>query len=53
MKGEIFYSGVENEALIGKLGEVVENLLSESKSRIKLYYDTRKKLILVWQEHKS
>ncbi len=40
---DIFYLGVENEALRRKLGEVEEKWLSESKSRIKLSYDDSRK----------
>jgi hypothetical protein len=49
MTGEdIFDFGVENEALRGKLGEVDEKWLSESKTRIKLSYDdTRKKRFIL------
>ncbi len=44
MMGEdIFDLGVENEALRGKLGEVDEKWLSESKTRIKLSYDDARK----------
>ncbi len=40
---DIFDLGVENEALRGKLGEVDEEWLSESKNRIKLSYDDARK----------
>jgi hypothetical protein len=43
MGDEIFDLGVENEALRGKIGEVDEKSLGETKSRIKLFYDDSKK----------
>ena len=43
MGDDIFDLGIENEALRGKLGEVDEKWLSESKNRIKLSYDDAKR----------
>ena len=43
MRDEIFYLGVENEALRGKIGQVDKKLLIESKNRIKLPYNDEKK----------
>jgi hypothetical protein len=44
MMGEdIFDLGVENEALRGKLGQVDEKRLTESKNRIKLTYNDARK----------
>jgi hypothetical protein len=43
MGDETFDLGVENEALRGKIGEVDEKWLSESKNRIKLSYNDAKK----------
>ena len=43
MRDEIFYLGVENEALRGKIGEVDKKWLIESKNRIKLSYNDAKK----------
>jgi hypothetical protein len=43
MVDDIFDLGVENEALRGKLGEVDEKWLGESKNRIKLSYDDTRK----------
>jgi hypothetical protein len=43
MGDDIFDLGVENEALMGKLGEVDEKLFWESKNRIKLSYDGARK----------
>jgi hypothetical protein len=47
MGDEIFDFGVENEALRGKLGEVDEKWLNESKNRIKLSYDDARKNWLI------
>jgi hypothetical protein len=43
MGNDKFDLGIENEALRGKLGEVDEKWLSESKNRIKLSYDDERK----------
>ncbi len=43
MEDEMFDLGVENEALRGKMGEVNEKWLGESKSIIKLSYDDARK----------
>ena len=49
---EIFDLGVENEALIDKIGEVDEKWLSESKNRIKLSYDDARKNVY-FRENKT
>jgi hypothetical protein len=43
MGDDIFDLGVENETLRGKLGEVDEKWLDESKNRIKLSHDDARK----------
>ena len=47
MGDDIFDLGIENEALRGKLGEVDEKWLGESKNRIKLSYDDSRKNKLI------
>jgi len=50
--GDIFDLCIENEALRGKLGQVDEKWLNESKNRIKLSYDDTKKNQLILKRMK-
>ena len=52
MGDDIFDLGIENEALRGKLGEVDEKWLGESKNRIKLTYDDARKNHLIFERMK-
>ncbi len=49
----IFYLGVENEQLRGRLGKVDEKWLGESKNRIKLSYDDVRKNSLFYKQSKD
>ncbi len=53
MGDDIFDLRAENEALTGKLGDVDEKWLGESKNRIKLSYDDVRKNLFILQRMKQ
>lgn len=53
MGDEIFELGVENQTLRDRVGEVDENWLNESKTRLKLTYDDAKKNEYILNRMKS